>query len=452
VRFPSGATLNVVQGPTGPGEEHFDPNSTGNPLLDTSESARGTRLSTNFTAGELARSGGTSFARARIDPRLVEALQRLRDRVGKAVRVTSGYRPYLYNAELYTKSYKKKPTLSRHSSGQAADVKIAGMTGMEIAKTAIDVLGPEVAVGIGGDYAHVDVRGGWARWTYIADKAQSGRAIAEIDAYRRQRAGSPPAPAQQPAPASAPGVRLKRVKSGYAAYGGGRLEDSLRSLVLEGRLSISERDIDTLQRIADTESSGLTNALNSWDNAVVSIAFKQWTLRWGELQDLIGRAPEAFARHGIRLAPVGTNYVFGSKGKTWTQRAIEGVPDKETLRNEDWGRRFFLAGLEPEAVAAAARKALEDIAKLEQTVRAKHGWSPHLESPRGRALLAELDNNRPAYVKDAVPRTLARAQARPGLGEDEFLEIFVGEIVTAYERRENDAEKGRRWTQKIMGR
>lgn len=104
--------------------------------------------------------------------------------------MTSGYRPYLYNVDLYANKYKKKPTLSRPSSGQAADVKIGGMTGMEIAKTAIDVLGPQVAVGIGGDYAHLDVRGNSAQWTYFTDKDKNERAVAEIDAYRRSRAGN----------------------------------------------------------------------------------------------------------------------------------------------------------------------------------------------------------------------------------------------------------------------
>jgi LAS superfamily LD-carboxypeptidase LdcB len=255
--------------------------------------------------------------------------------------------------------------------------------------------------------------------------------------------------AQPPQPASATGtVRIARHDPGYAAYGGGRLEDSLRRLVASGALTISERDIDTLQRIADVESSGLTNAMNSYDSAVMSIGFKQWTLRYDELQDLIARAPEAFARHGIGLAGQDT-YDFGPKQKR--PRAIDGVPDKEMLRNEDWGRRFFLAALEPEAVAAAARKALDDIAKLERDVRKNWGWSPHFDSPRGRALLVELDNNRPAYRKEVVPRTLARAAQQPALDEEAFLAIFVEEIVAAYARR-GDPQKGRRWTGKIMRR
>jgi uncharacterized protein YcbK (DUF882 family)/LAS superfamily LD-carboxypeptidase LdcB len=451
VTFPGGATLRIITGATGSGEEHFDPYRTGNPLLDTRSAGRSQRLSRNFTVGELARSGGRTFDRARIDPELVRCLQKLRDHAGKPVQVTSGYRPYGYNVDLYTKTYNKKPTLSRHSSGQAADVRIAGMTGLAIAKAAMEACGTEIGVGVAEGYAHIDVRGAWARWTYFtADKARNDRAIAELDAYRQQRAAGVAGPTGTSAPAPrapAPTVRLRRVKDrGYAAYGGGRLIDALRRL----GLGIVERDLDTLQRIADVESSGLANAMNSWDSAIMSAAFKQWTLRWGELQDLIRRAPAAFARHGIRLAPSLT-YTFRSKGgHTTVVPAIDGVPDPQALRSEDWARRFYLAALEPEALAAAARKALEDITRLERRVRTQYGWSPHLDSPRGRALLAELHNNRPAYVKAVVQQTLALAMERPGTDENGFLGLLISQIVAAYERNENDGEKGRRWTSKII--
>jgi cell wall-associated NlpC family hydrolase len=200
VTFPSGASLRVVPGPTSKGEEHYDPAATSNPLLDTSEPVRSTLLSASFTVGELSRSGPHRFDKARIDPELVRSLQRLRDHLGKPMRITSSYRPYLYNDKLYKEKYKQKPTRSRHSSGQAADIHVAGMAGMEIAKAAIDVLGPDIGVGIAGTYAHVDVRGRWARWTYFGDGTEKHRlAIAEIDAYQRRRrsTGAPAASREQ---------------------------------------------------------------------------------------------------------------------------------------------------------------------------------------------------------------------------------------------------------------
>jgi hypothetical protein len=158
VTFPSGAELSVVAGATSPEEEHHEPHDSGNPLLAVSGPTRETRLSEHFTVGELARSGAEAFETARIDPELVRCLQKLRDHVGKPVYVTSGYRPYAYNAAIYDRRGRIAPP-SRHSSGQAADVRVAGMTGGEIAQAARDACGLDIGVGIGRDHAHLEVGG-----------------------------------------------------------------------------------------------------------------------------------------------------------------------------------------------------------------------------------------------------------------------------------------------------
>lgn len=190
VTFPSGAGLPVVAGPVADHEEHWDPKSTGNPLLDAADIA--TRLSPSFTVGELTRSGGRRFQIARIDPEFVGCLQSLRDFVGKAVVVDSGYRSWGYNEAIYERRG-KPPTLSRHCCGQAADVRVAGMDGMQIAKATIDAYGKNIGVGIGRNYAHIDVRGSWARWSYLVGDEKK-RAIREIDAYRRARRRTRQAP------------------------------------------------------------------------------------------------------------------------------------------------------------------------------------------------------------------------------------------------------------------
>jgi uncharacterized protein YcbK (DUF882 family) len=187
--FPSGARLRVVTGPTGPGQEHHDPYSTGEPLYDTSGANRSVQLATNFVVSEFATSGGTQSAMARISCALVGCLQRIRDHVGKPVTISSGYRSYQYNIDLYRRRG-QTPTNSRHSTGQAADISISGMRGIDIAKLAMQVCGTEIGVGVDSTYAHVDVRGSWTRWTYFSDSAENARVIAELDAHReRLRAG-----------------------------------------------------------------------------------------------------------------------------------------------------------------------------------------------------------------------------------------------------------------------
>ena len=183
VTFPSGEKLNVIAGPEGKGEEYFNPfASTKLPLLDVSGANRNKTLSKNFTAGELTQSGKKIFTKARIDPNLVICLQKIRDHVGKPVIVNSGYRSYLYNKKIY-EDKNQKPTNSRHISGQAADIRVAGMSGLEISKIALKVYGPNIGVGVANSYAHIDVRGTYARWTYFKGE-KSTATIRALDAYR----------------------------------------------------------------------------------------------------------------------------------------------------------------------------------------------------------------------------------------------------------------------------
>ena len=200
--FPSGLVLTVASGPNGPDQQYWDPNSSGLPLYDTGAAVRPRKLSANFTVGELVRSGGRFDDRARISVALVQCLQAIRDRVGRPVTVTSGFRSWQRNEEVYRRAA-RKPTLSRHCSGQAADIKIAGMTGMQIAKLALDVCGERIGVGIGADFAHVDVRGHWTVWTYFTG-ARDSAAKAEIEDHRRHRSTPPPQPVPRPHPTPTP--------------------------------------------------------------------------------------------------------------------------------------------------------------------------------------------------------------------------------------------------------
>ncbi|MEY9776338.1 D-Ala-D-Ala carboxypeptidase family metallohydrolase [Arthrobacter sp. MW3 TE3886] len=222
--FQSGLELRPATGATGPGEEHWDPTGANLPLLDTGPSVRAKKISDNFTVGELVTSGGKPADIARISPVLVQLLQAIRVRVGKPVKVTSGYRSWKRNGVVY-KGYGKPPTLSQHCAGKAADIKIAGMTGMDIAKVAIDVWGPKVALGVGPDYAHVDVRGRGDSWTYFGKGTlKNSAALTELARYRKQHKGGA-APFTPPRPSPAPPDPLPIVPG--ATTGGGLIVRSV---------------------------------------------------------------------------------------------------------------------------------------------------------------------------------------------------------------------------------
>jgi uncharacterized protein YcbK (DUF882 family) len=198
--FPSGESLSVLTGlPEGKEQDYWDPTGSGNPLLDTGAAHKNKKLSANFTVRELTTSGGVSADAARIDPKLVESLQRLRDHLGKNVRITSGYRSWKRNKQVYAgrknpDGTPKKPTLSQHCGGRAADITVTGMNGLEIGKAAIDACGPNVGVGLGNTFAHIDVRGYAVAWNYGGVKDSW---VAEVKRYQQAKGGArkPPAPA-----------------------------------------------------------------------------------------------------------------------------------------------------------------------------------------------------------------------------------------------------------------
>lgn len=185
--FPSGLTLSPGTGAIAKGAEHWDPCDTDLPLYATGPTVRPQKLAPNFTVGELVSSGGVPADVARISPALVRCLQALRDRVGRPVLISSGYRSWARNVAVYRG---RTPTASRHCSGQAADISVAGMSGLDLAKAALDACGRNIGVGIGATFAHVDVRGTWARWSYASGEA-GRRDIAAIDAYRAGVGNSP---------------------------------------------------------------------------------------------------------------------------------------------------------------------------------------------------------------------------------------------------------------------
>jgi uncharacterized protein YcbK (DUF882 family) len=186
VVFPSGESLRVITGyPDGKEEAFWDPTGSGNPLLDTGHEHKAKKLSANFTVRELTTSGGVSADAARIDPKLVECLQRLRNHVGIPVTITSGYRSWKRNKDIYAK-YNKKPTLSQHCAGRAADIKIKGLNGLEIARAAVDACGPKIGLGLANTFAHIDVRGYAAAWNY---ERVPSIWLKEIKSYQQAKTG-----------------------------------------------------------------------------------------------------------------------------------------------------------------------------------------------------------------------------------------------------------------------
>ena len=107
-------------------------------------------LSTNFKSTEFDCHGSGCCSSTKVDEKLVEYLQKIRDHFGKSVNINSGYRCKTHNASVGGASQ------SNHMDGEAADIRISGVTPLEVAQYAehIGILG----IGVYSWGVHVDTR------------------------------------------------------------------------------------------------------------------------------------------------------------------------------------------------------------------------------------------------------------------------------------------------------
>lgn len=87
-----------------------------------------------------------------VDDYLVSILDILRNQVGKPVRITSGYRTPTRNKEVDGAKY------SYHMRGQAADIRIEGMTTKEIANKLNKIIPFGCGIIVYNTWVHIDTR------------------------------------------------------------------------------------------------------------------------------------------------------------------------------------------------------------------------------------------------------------------------------------------------------
>ena len=114
------------------------------------------KLSTNFRVREFACTDGSDPIF--ISPDLVIVLQKIRTHFGKAVTITSAYRTPTRNKAVGGTTY------SQHLYGNAADIKVNGISPTKVAEYAEKLLPNKGGIGIYDTFTHIDVRNTKARW------------------------------------------------------------------------------------------------------------------------------------------------------------------------------------------------------------------------------------------------------------------------------------------------
>lgn len=125
--------------------------------IKTYSKGNATKLTRSFRAREFDCHGKGCCSRTKIDDKLLEILQNIRDHFGKPITITSGYRCPKHNADKTVGGAKN----SKHLYGMAADIKVDGVAPAEVAKYA-ESIGIK---GIGlyetakdGFFVHIDTR------------------------------------------------------------------------------------------------------------------------------------------------------------------------------------------------------------------------------------------------------------------------------------------------------
>lgn len=185
IRYASGLELEIVTDPhlIGKGQEFYDPNHADTPLVKVPRSYLTKKVSEHFHLAEFAAipssslvaqkykqrfAGDNYFTYIRLDPDFIEKLEQLREKTRRPLEINSGYRSNGYNTKLYRQLYHRKPTKSRHISGDASDLAISqfhGKTRRQFLRD-VDQVFKKGGVGKGSTFVHVDDRGRKARWRY----------------------------------------------------------------------------------------------------------------------------------------------------------------------------------------------------------------------------------------------------------------------------------------------
>jgi len=153
VRKTGDAVLTVADPATAASEEYREPAPSGNVLLVVKSGDRQLHISTQFTVGEYARaqSGKYKFNFIRIDPVLVDNLQRLRTFLGKPLAIIDGYYTTRYLKEVLAIKDNQRISLNPHIAGRAVKITVDGYRGMikQLAIAAIVTCDRDINLGIG---------------------------------------------------------------------------------------------------------------------------------------------------------------------------------------------------------------------------------------------------------------------------------------------------------------
>lgn len=188
----------------------------------------------------------------------------------------------------------------------------------------------------------------------------------------------------------------------------------------------------SIQRVmrAVSANEGKIEAINTWDNAILSCSIYQWTVSAGAdagelpyaLSVLKARAPQAFATYfgsyGLDVtAPQPKPFAVGRGFFKLNGTLLNTEALKAPLRSHLWAYRFWRAAHDREVRRAYVRVAIDRIPIFYEAPIAKFGGRPlsdFVTSEEGVAHLLDQHVNRPGHVPNTIIAAIDAVVAATG--------------------------------------
>lgn len=218
---------------------------------------------------------------------------------------------------------------------------------------------------------------------------------------------------------------------GFSKYGGGSVRERLTEMARAGQVKLSGEQVAVIAAMAEVETGGQIGCVQTYDDQVVSVGFKQVVLGHGSLEKIITQAPAGFAKHGIVIDYTRT---YVKKGWDKQPHQFAGCDDVEELRSPEWAIKFYFASMEPDVVAAISTLALAELKTVEKTIDAADDKAGHdfFDDVVAKAWMLEVYNNRPAFMAKAAEM----ASSKPAANRDAFLDVLAESIIETYKIEE----------------
>lgn len=234
-----------------------------------------------------------------------------------------------------------------------------------------------------------------------------------------------------------------RVKSGFRTYGETGIDTYLEHYP-QARTGLSPSVLRAVTAVMGNE--GKLEAVNSYDNAVLSFGIMQWTAGAGdgegELAAMLARLKqidatafqECFGRYGLDTA--------GHADRMYGRLIHDGqelvsAEQKAFLRDKDWAYRFWRAGHHPSVRQAQLAHAGGRIALFADSLIREHRLREWVTSELGMAMLLDEHVNRPSHVVRTVQSALEKLIAAGSVpvdpakwadgDEDKLIDCYVEE-------------------------